>query len=74
MTASKGTLLLANAVVPGDVEIALYAGAEKVRTLDARKRSGLIIFQWDGSGLDGRKDYRIRWSSGGGYREFPVSR
>ena len=74
-TVAKGTLLLANAVVPGDVEIALYAGVEKVKTLDARKRSGLIIFPWDGSGMDGRKDCRIRWSfGGGGHREFPVSR
>jgi hypothetical protein len=69
------TLLLANSVVPGDLETAVYSGdgQTKLKTLQQRKRSGLAILRWDGSGLERAGPYRVRWTiDGKSYREFPV--
>lgn len=72
--AGAGTLLMANVIVPGDLEIALYSadGRVRERVLSRERRSGLVIYPW--TGFDRlRGPYRIRWTTGrNSYREFPL--
>lgn len=66
--AGKETLIMANLIVPGELEIALYSadGRTLERVLDRSRRDGLVIFRWDGADPAGRKrfrgPYRIRWT------------
>jgi hypothetical protein len=77
--AGTSTLLMANVIVPGEIEIALYSagGGKLERVLNRERRSGLVIYRWDGNDPEKAKrfrgDYRIRWTVGpNSYREFPV--
>jgi hypothetical protein len=63
--AGEETLLVANLLVPAEIEITL---GEKV--LYRGKRSGLVILPWKADGAH-RGEYSVRWTvSGGSYREF----
>jgi hypothetical protein len=66
--AGEKTILIGSSVVRGDVEVALYSsdGKKKQRVLGHS-----AVMEWDGAGLKG--DYRVRWTFGGGYREFPIT-
>jgi hypothetical protein len=66
--AGEKTVLISNSVVPGEIEVALYSKDGKTRVA-ALGRSRIL--EWDGAGHKG--DYRIRWTFGKGYREFPVT-
>ena len=61
-----------------EMEIALYSkdGKEKLATLHKAAREKNII-EWDGKHPETKKhmkgDYRIRWTQGNGYREYPVT-
>jgi hypothetical protein len=87
-TFSQGaeTLIVCKAWAGADsLEIALYSkdGRKKIRTLERTYLAGggdglagIAIFPWDGSDPEKKQsftgDYRIRWTFGGEYREFPV--
>lgn len=61
-----------------EMEIALYSsdGKQKLTTIHKGKGQKNII-QWDGRNPDSKKQYkgnfRIRWTQGEGYREYPVT-
>jgi hypothetical protein len=61
-----------------EMEIALYSrdGKEKLATIHKGKGQKNII-QWDGTDPERKKqykgDFRIRWSQGDGYREYPIT-
>ena len=64
------------------MEIAVYSadGQTKLATLfDGRSRLGRhdeFRFEWNGADPDGKVQllgpYRIRWTTAGGYREYPI--
>lgn len=81
----KKSVIISNAMKPGNVEIALYSsdGAKKIKTLykspvdgSTDHNSGSFLITWDGKDPDKKEtykgDYRIRWTFGDGYREYPV--
>ena len=61
-----------------EMEIALYSrdGKEKLATIDKGKGQKNIV-QWDGRNSENKKqykgDFRIRWTQGDGYREYPIT-
>lgn len=66
--AGEKTILIGRSVLPGDLEVTLYSADGK------RKQKVLghsALMEWDGAGLKG--DYRVRWTFGTGYREFPIT-
>lgn len=78
--AGKETLLMANRVAPGDLEIALYSadGCRLERVLNRERRTGLVIFRWNGDDPAGKKrfrgPYRVRWTAAeGSWREALVT-
>jgi hypothetical protein len=62
------TILIANSVTRGPIEVALYSADGKTR-VSVLAHSALM--EWDGAGLKG--DYRVRWTFAPGYREFPIT-
>lgn len=64
---------------PGDLEVALYSadGKKKIRDLFKGQRPADNIIPWDGTDpekkIDFKGNYRIRWTLGEQYREFPIS-
>jgi hypothetical protein len=78
--AGSETLLMANLIVPGDLEISLYSanGQTREAVLNKETRSGLVIHRWNGfdprNSRKLRGKYRIRWTTGGNsYREQSVT-
>lgn len=66
--AGEEALIMANLIVPGELEISLYSadGRTLERVLNRSRRDGLVIFRWDGRDPAGEKrfrgPYRIRWT------------
>ena len=62
----------------GDLQIDLYSkdGKKITNLYSGRIGEGIFITQWDGKDPAKKSvykgDYRLRWSTGDGYREFPV--
>ena len=67
----------------GNLEIALYSGDVKKKVLyngyiqgGSDGLGGIFLFKWDGNDPDGLEtysgDYKIRWTLGNDYREFPI--
>jgi hypothetical protein len=82
----NSTIILCKARIPQDpFEIALYSadGKDKVLVIHQGKipggldgHAGIFILQWDPASSKDKPlsgDYRIRWTSVDGYREFPVT-
>ncbi len=72
------SIIICKSWVPGMLQIDLYTpGNEKILNLyNGNINEGFFIITWDGkdpskkTSLKG--DYKIRWTIGSGYREFPV--
>ena len=83
----KKSAIVCKSLESGELDITLYSedGKEKIKTLykDSVKgykgigsKDGICLITWDGTN-PGKKDsyegnYRIRWTLGNEYREFPV--
>jgi hypothetical protein len=76
----EGTVLVAKVPISGRMEIALHSADGQTRQAvlfdrdvegDFDGHGGIIIHQWDADVAPG--DYRIRWTFGDGYREFPIT-
>ena len=81
------SVVLAKARIPVDLEVAVCSvdGKRKLLVLHKGKvdggtdgLAGIFIIQWDGTDPSGkvklaRGAYRMRWTVGDGYREFPVT-
>jgi len=74
----KESVIICKSWIPGDLQIDLYSTDDnKISTLFHGKISeGIFLITWDGkdpakkANLKG--DYKIRWTIGKGYREFPI--
>jgi hypothetical protein len=75
---SEKSIIICQSWVPGDLQIDLYSNDDqKVCNLFKGKiKEGKFIITWDGKDpakkADFKGDYKIRWTIGTGYREFPV--
>jgi hypothetical protein len=62
----------------GNLQVDLYSAKnEKLLSLyNGQNRQGFSTIVWNGKDPEGKKtfkgDYKIRWTTAGGYREFPV--
>ena len=72
------SIIICKSYVPGELQIDVYSvEGKKTGTLYRGKiDEGIFIITWDGKDpakkLNYKGDYRIRWSIGTGYREFPI--
>ncbi|MEP7110302.1 MAG: hypothetical protein ABI760_20070 [Ferruginibacter sp.] len=72
------SIILCKSWKGGDLQIDLYStNGKKVKNLYSGKiGEGVFITRWDGKDPENKViykgEYRIRWTIGGGYREFPV--
>lgn len=80
----KESVIINKSWTSGNLEIALYSGDEKKKVLydsyiqgGSDGLGGIFIMKWGGKDPDGVEtysgDYKIRWTFGNEYREFPVS-
>jgi hypothetical protein len=78
ITAPERSVIICKSWVPGDLQIDLYSTADhKICNLHHGKiGEGTFLITWDGKDpakkVTYKGDYRIRWTIGTGYREFPV--
>ncbi|MCX6256188.1 MAG: hypothetical protein NTV31_17195, partial [Bacteroidia bacterium] len=74
----NNSIIICKSYVPGELQIDVYSTeGKKISSLYRGKISeGIFIITWDGKDpakkVTYKGDYRIRWSIGSGYREFPV--
>jgi hypothetical protein len=74
----KPSIIICQTTVPGELQIDLYSPTgQKVAGLYRGKiDAGQFMITWDGRDSSTKKrfhgNYRIRWTLGTGYREFPV--
>ncbi|MCK4965668.1 hypothetical protein KAS50_01480, partial [bacterium] len=79
----KESVIICKSWKAGELEIALYSKNGKIKTLykgpiegSSDNGSGFFLVKWDGTNPDKNEkykgDYRIRWTFGNEYREFPV--
>ncbi len=78
ISGGRKAIIICKSWIPGRLLIDLYttAGKKECNLYDGKISEGTFLITWDG--LDPAKkasfsgDYRIRWTIGTGYREFPV--
>lgn len=75
----KKSIIICQSWIPGNLSIDLYAisGEKEVNIYQGKIKEGMFMITWDGKDPTNKKlykgDYKIRWTIGTGYREFPVS-
>jgi hypothetical protein len=79
MTAGKESIIICKSWIPGDLQIDLYstAGKKIINLYYGKIKEGIFLITWDGKDLAKKAtykgDYKIRWTTGNGCREFPVA-
>jgi len=74
----NNSIIICKSYVTGELQIDVYSTeSKKINSLYRGKISeGIFIITWDGKDpakkVTYKGDYRIRWSIGSGYREFPI--
>ena len=77
-TKGEESIIICKSWIPGELQIDMYSTeGKKVCNLYCGKiNEGTFIITWDGKDpakkVTYKGDYRIRWSIGDGYREFPI--
>ena len=71
------SIIICKSWVPGELQIDLYSNEGQVNNLYKGKiGAGIFIITWDGKDpakkATYKGDYKIRWTIGEGYREFPI--
>jgi hypothetical protein len=72
------SIIICKSYVPGELQIDVYSTEGKKMSSLYRGKigEGIFIITWDGKDpakkVIYKGDYRIRWSIGSGYREFPI--
>ena len=72
------SIIICKSWIPGELQIDLYStGGKQVNNLYKGKiGEGIFIITWDGKDpakkATYKGDYKIRWTIGEGYREFPI--
>jgi hypothetical protein len=80
----KKSVIISKSWKEGELEISLYSKDKKEKILfkgstigSTDIESGVFFITWDGTDPDKKVkysgDYTIRWTSGDGYREFPIT-
>lgn len=78
ITSTKKSIIICQSWIPGDLSIDLYSTeGKKINGLYQGKiNAGLFMMEWDGKDPLKKEtykgDYKIRWTIGTGFREFPV--
>jgi hypothetical protein len=78
ITKENKSIIICKSYIPGELQIDVYSNeGQKITGLYQGKISeGIFIITWDGKDpakkVTFKGDYRIRWSIGTGYREFPI--
>ena len=78
ITKQEKSIIICKSWIPGELQIDLYStSGKKVHNLFKGKiAEGIFIITWDGKNpakkVTYKGDYKIRWTMGKGYREFPV--
>ncbi len=78
ITKEKKSIIICKSWIPGKLQIDLYSpGGKQVNNLHKGKiGEGIFIITWDGKDpakkATYKGDYKIRWTIGEGYREFPI--
>lgn len=74
----KKSIIICQSWVPGELQIDLYSTDDKkvANLYHGKIDEGLFMITWDGKDPAKksiyRGDYKIRWTIGTGYREFPI--
>lgn len=78
ITDTKRAILICQSWVPGNLQIDLYSiEGKKINNLyQGNIDEGMFMMTWDGKDPESKTtyngDYKIRWTMGTGYREFPI--
>jgi hypothetical protein len=78
LTENGASLIVCKTLVGGELSVDLLSndGVKIGNIHTGPVETSTVILKWKGTGQDGKKlpegNYRIRWSIGTGYREFPV--
>jgi hypothetical protein len=78
ITNEKKSIIICKSWIPGELQIDVYStDGKKVSSLYRGKISeGISMITWDGKDPAKKEtykgDYKIRWTIGNGYREFPI--
>ena len=85
ITRGEESVIINKSLESGQLEIALYSKDGKDKIISLHKgnikggyggHEGIFYIKWDGTDPDKKEaykgDYRIRWTLGDGYREYPV--
>jgi hypothetical protein len=78
VTRNGKSIIICKSWVPGDLQIDLFSTEDKqvCRLFQGKIPEGTFMITWDGNDpakkATYKGDYKIRWTIGTGYREFPV--
>ena len=76
---NERSIIISKSWKPGTLQIDLYTTDNHLINTLFKGKTGLqtFIFEWDGTDPNSKKaykgDYKIRWTLGSGYREFPIT-
>jgi len=67
------SVIICKSLTPGDLQVDLYSKDGKLLStlFKGKMKSDFHTMTWDGKGQP-KGEYKIRWTTAGGYREFPV--
>jgi hypothetical protein len=74
----KKSVIICKSWIPGKLQIDLYSTDDKklCNLYNGKVADGIFLITWDGKDpakkITFRGDYKIRWTIGKGYREFPI--
>jgi hypothetical protein len=75
----KESIIICQSWIPGDLQIDMYSTDDrKICSLyDGKISEGIFLITWDGKDpakkASYKGEYKIRWTIGTGYREYPIS-
>jgi hypothetical protein len=78
ITKEKPSVIICKSWIPGELQIDLYStvGMQLANLYKGKIGEGTFIISWDGKDPSKKTkykgDYKIRWTIGDGYREFPI--
>ncbi|MEI6047299.1 MAG: hypothetical protein WCS03_00245 [Bacteroidota bacterium] len=78
ITKNEKSIIICKSWIPGELQIDLYSPDDKkvFNLYNGKITEGIFLITWDGKDPDKKTsykgDYKIRWTIGNGYREFPV--
>jgi hypothetical protein len=74
----ENSIIICKSWIPGELQIDLYSidGKRLINLFKGKIEEGIFMITWNGQDpsrkITYKGDYKIRWTIGTGYREFPV--